>query len=183
MKRNLLFQLKGTCLRLLADASFGEDCADCARELDPALQTEEFFGRLISIAQRLCDRSEKRTRNRRSELATSILEYLDAAYVDPQLGLAQAADHFGLSEVYLSQFFKQEVGENFSTYVANVRLGQAQQLLADTDLPIDQVAQEVGYASTDTFRRAFRRTMGSTPSSFRHTTRSEGDPTAVRPAQ
>ena len=110
-------------------------------------------------------------RNCRSELASRVLDYVNSAYIDPQLGLAQTADRFGLSEVYLSQFFKREVGENFAAYVTKIRLAEARQLLSSTDLPIDQVALEVGYASPDTFRKAFRRTLGSTPSSFRYAAR------------
>ena len=48
---------------------------------------------------------------------------------------------------------------------ANLR--HAEELLLETAATIDEIAQQVGYTNSDSFRRAFRRVRGVSPSVFR----------------
>jgi AraC-like DNA-binding protein len=47
------------------------------------------------------------------------------------------------------------------------------ELLSETEMPINEIAQRVGYYSDQVFRRAFKRFHGVTPNEFRALSKSE----------
>lgn len=51
--------------------------------------------------------------------------------------------------------------------VANIRIEHAQQLLTSNELPIELIAEHVGFGSSSAFSLAFRRATGTTPREFR----------------
>jgi AraC-like DNA-binding protein len=52
-------------------------------------------------------------------------------------------------------------------YVAQLRIGQACQLLINTPLPINVIASDVGYGTLTHFNRQFLQRKGMTPRAFR----------------
>ena len=60
-------------------------------------------------------------------------------------------------------------GATFQLVLDRVRFDVARQLLADTQVAIDDVAAALGYASISPFMRSFRRWSGTTPGQWRHT--------------
>jgi transcriptional regulator GlxA family with amidase domain len=52
-------------------------------------------------------------------------------------------------------------------YIHALRLEEAKQMLETQDLPVEAVAQEVGYQDYGFFRRLFRRRVGMTPGQYR----------------
>ncbi len=60
-----------------------------------------------------------------------------------------------------------EQGASFASMLSEVRRAQAERLLLRTDASLDQVAEQVGYADTAAFVRAFRTWTGTTPGKFR----------------
>lgn len=99
-------------------------------------------------------------------LIDSIKSYIDENYTDDSLSLTSVADTFSISEPYLSSVFKECMNINFSTYVEQVRIDKAKELLATT-MTITEIAEKVGYYSANSFSRAFKRVMGITASSYR----------------
>jgi AraC-like DNA-binding protein len=99
--------------------------------------------------------------------------------------LTEAARELAMSERTLRRRLAEE-GTSFGALVARVHTQLAVELLSDTDLSIEDVASELGYAETASFSRAFRRWTGQPPSSFRRQTRgarpSDGGPGVVGPA-
>jgi len=77
---------------------------------------------------------------------------------------AQAA---GISENYLNRQVRQATGHSVGQWIDNARLVRAKRLLADTSLPIIEVATAVGLEDQSYFSRFFRRETGLTPSEFR----------------
>lgn len=95
-----------------------------------------------------------------------VVHYIHTHYKDP-LSLERVAKHFHVSSPYLSDQFKQHVGETFVNFLHEVRLRHACSLLASTELAITTIAHEVGYNSFKTFSRAFRQRKHMTPSDYR----------------
>jgi len=77
------------------------------------------------------------------------------------------ADKVCLSPSRLSHLFKEQVGESIIETLIKYRLRQAERLLRYTQLPIIEIALEVGFHSSDYFTRQFRSYYGITPSRFR----------------
>ena len=100
-------------------------------------------------------------------IANGIISYIDARYGDPDLSLALLADQFDISQPYLSSLFKQTHGINLSTYIENIRIEKAKDFLKTTDLTINKISEMVGYGSTNSFCRAFKRVTGISTSEYR----------------
>jgi AraC-like DNA-binding protein len=60
-----------------------------------------------------------------------------------------------------------ERGVGFQQIVDEVRFRRAVVMLAETELPIGQIAQQLGFAEPRGFRRAFRRWSGLSPQAYR----------------
>lgn len=83
------------------------------------------------------------------------------------VSLKEMADAVYLSEYHFARLFKTVTGFTPHGYLANVRIEQARKLLADTRLPIMQIARRVGYRSPSHFAHAFKATTGVSPTVFR----------------
>lgn len=73
----------------------------------------------------------------------------------------------GISSRHVMRGFKQSTGSTLHTYVEQVRLARARQLLLDTDQPMKIIASQLGFSQTSSFSAAFRRALGISPSAFR----------------
>jgi AraC family transcriptional regulator len=88
-----------------------------------------------------------------------------------ELALEEIASAAYLSEYHFARLFKQITGVTPHVYLANVRLERARRLLADTALPISEVASMVGYQSQSHFSKMFRSVTGITPKAYREATK------------
>lgn len=61
----------------------------------------------------------------------------------------------------------QEVGTSYQTLLDELRFEQARHLLDQERLPIARIAEELGYSETASFRHAFQRWSGVSPSRYR----------------
>ena len=62
---------------------------------------------------------------------------------------------------------KEKTGVNFSTYLENIRMSEAARMIKETDISLNELYISVGYNNANTFRRAFKKIYGVTPSSMR----------------
>ena len=93
-------------------------------------------------------------------------EYISKHLKEP-LTLSTVADIFSITPVYLSSWFKKNMGVNFSSYIAAARMERAIKLLCKQNSPkIHEIAAEVGIDSTATFIRQFKKHTGTTPSQY-----------------
>lgn len=82
--------------------------------------------------------------------------------------LKDVADEVFLSQNYLSELFKKEIGEGFYDFLSKYRIKKAKEILITTNLRVYEVAQKVGYNDSITFGRAFKKITGMTPNNFRN---------------
>ena len=73
----------------------------------------------------------------------------------------------GVSQAYLCRVFRQERCISPRQYISMLRLTQAKRLLADTDIPVAQVAVSVGYADALAFTRFFTSHEHMSPTAYR----------------
>lgn len=83
------------------------------------------------------------------------------------LNIERLAAKANLCPRHFSRVFRRSFGSTPGDFVERLRLGEARRLLGERGRRIEQVAEEVGFASADSFRRAFERRFGVTPSLFR----------------
>ncbi|MDQ0113702.1 response regulator transcription factor [Paenibacillus harenae] len=99
----------------------------------------------------------------------AILNYVDEHY-RKELTILVLSEHFNVNANYISQLFKKETGTTFTQYITALRMDYACRLLSETDLPINEVAEQSGYSDYFYFSRIFKRAKGTTPSSYRAST-------------
>lgn len=108
-------------------------------------------------------------RNRSSdhqELTYQITHYISEHFREP-LTLGRLATELGMSKFHLSHLFSEKIGEGFLSYLSNIRLSHACSMLAETGMPVTDIAGESGFESQRTFFRAFRARFGVTPLQYR----------------
>ncbi|MCR8631633.1 AraC family transcriptional regulator [Paenibacillus radicis (ex Xue et al. 2023)] len=105
-------------------------------------------------------------------LIRRVKEYIEIHYTDPNLSLNQISERFEMNPRYLSKLFKEEFGEKFMEYMLKIRLEEAQRLLLTTQLPVQDIAERVGYVHVISFHRAFKNMYGIPPGDYRK--RAEG---------
>lgn len=98
----------------------------------------------------------------------SLLEWVEQDYHRP-LTLRQCAGQLGMNPAYLSALFSRVVRLPFKTYLTELRLERAKELLGKADRNLADVAQAVGYASENRFRSAFKKATGLPPKLWRET--------------
>lgn len=95
-----------------------------------------------------------------------ILEYVNNNY-DKHLGLNDCANQLHISPNYISRMFKKYTQVSFITYINELRIKKALELLRDTDLSIKEIAQRVGYNNLNYFYKNFKAVTGITPRIFK----------------
>lgn len=102
-------------------------------------------------------------------LADQIADYLDEHYME-RISLDRIAQKMYVSPYYLSKIFKSQIGESPIHYLIRIRMERAKELLrGDADLPITEVAEQVGYEDVYHFSKLFKKAYGIPPSKCRRT--------------
>ena len=96
----------------------------------------------------------------------NVLSYINEYYSD-DLTLEMVAEHSGFSKFHFSRLFKKYTNTTFYDYLILKRIQAAEQLLADADLSITEVALRTGFSSISTFNRTFKRKKNCTPREYR----------------
>jgi transcriptional regulator GlxA family with amidase domain len=101
----------------------------------------------------------------RNHIHPAVHAVQDAITRDPAKpwNLNRLARIAGASNRHLSRLFQEHAGMNITDYRNRLRVALARQLLSQTRLDIEQVAERAGFGSTRQLRRAWRRLYGTTP--------------------
>lgn len=114
------------------------------------------------IKPNLYIKDKKEDKKTYSKSIEKSLRYIEDNYKN-HISLIDVAKHIYLSHEYFSRLFKEEVGENFSTYLTVYRINKAKELIKGTDMKISQIAMEVGYSNPGYFSKNYKKYMGVSP--------------------
>ncbi|MGD7653911.1 MAG: helix-turn-helix transcriptional regulator [Verrucomicrobiales bacterium] len=117
-------------------------------------------------------------RSHRELLVARMLEYAENHYGQP-LGLDDLAREMRMNRSYLSHLFSTSMGIPFRSYVKQLRMDRARELLTHPQLRIADVAYRVGYTDPNRFRLDFKQHTALAPSKWR--TRQEPNIPTVHP--
>ncbi|MBO9651201.1 MAG: GlxA family transcriptional regulator [Variovorax sp.] len=82
------------------------------------------------------------------------------AHLKDDLSVPALASRASMSERTFARVFRSETGTTPAEFVENARIDAARRLAEESDLPAKRLADAVGYANVDGFRRAFSRRLG-----------------------
>ncbi len=171
MAKLLTNDLYATYVRIKSKLKMKEEAGEKAKEFKNLAfdrrNSKQWYQELCESYCRLCEIVTRRKKNYNNQLVDEVTRFIHSNYMDPQLSLCSVASRFGLTEANLSYYFKERTGENFSAYIENIRIEEACRLLEKGDVPINEIAEVVGYNSAHSFRRAFKRAKAISPTDFK----------------
>ncbi|QGQ93976.1 AraC family transcriptional regulator [Paenibacillus psychroresistens] len=94
------------------------------------------------------------------------IAFMNANYAH-NTSISEVAGHVGLSSYYFIRLFQQHTKLTPHQYMTHIRMEKAVQLLRKSTLPIEEIAEKVGFSSGNYFIKVFRKWVGMSPGQFR----------------
>jgi len=110
--------------------------------------------------------------NKNSQKMKMAVEYIEENYAS-DLNMAVVSNYISMNYSLFSYSFKQYTGSNFVNFLKDIRMKKAKELLAETDMKIIEISQEVGYDNEKHFMKIFKAACGVSPSEYRKNMRVE----------
>lgn len=105
--------------------------------------------------------------NKAGIIITNAREYIKKQGLEESFSIDMLAQYLNISKSYLSKLYKEETGESIWNYVMRLRIAKAKELLVRTDATNFAIAKAIGYSSEYHFSRAFSKTVGMPPSTYK----------------
>ena len=93
----------------------------------------------------------------------SIVNYVDNHYREENMSLGMLSERFSYTEKYLSSLFKKNMHIGFISYLNNLRIQYAIELIQKRKMSIREISEECGYRDYSYFSRVFKKSTGKTP--------------------
>lgn len=167
MRKQLIYEMKSTLIKVIPNVNENEQLLTHIDKISASKIIEKSFEEISAMYRNICDLIGKLKSSHNVEMINGIIKYLEEHYMEQELGLYKVSSQFNISEGYLSHFFKEQTEENFTDYVEKIRMAHAVELLKDKSISINDIAEKVGYNSVQSFRRAFKKIKGVSPSLMR----------------
>lgn len=130
---------------------------------------EQMIGIIRESYTKLCDMISETLPLVRPATQEAILSIITEKGMDPNCSLQMMADYFDMSVSNFSHHFKKTMGQNFKEYIDQLRIQKSIQLLRDSEETLEAISLQVGYTSTSSFIRSFKKMVGTTPGQYRST--------------
>nr|WP_275691005.1 AraC family transcriptional regulator [Paenibacillus aceris] len=124
----------------------------------------EFFLLLLGLEGGAANSGSPRSED--EQLIGDVLSYLIAHYQD-ELHVDDLLEHFPVSRSRLFNLFKETTGSTIKQFLSDYRLNKAKRLLVETDLPVTEVAADVGFGDISHFFHVFKKGTSHTPKQYR----------------
>lgn len=95
-----------------------------------------------------------------------LIQYMSEHY-RRNISLHDLAVYVSMDEKYVSTLFKKKTGINVIQHIHRLRIQEAKQMLAHTDLTIAEIGVRVGYENDNYFIKTFKRFTDLTPNAYR----------------
>jgi len=131
------------------------------------MEINEELGRLCTLLMaESWHPEEKGMRDTGKKSVVPVKEYLDAHYTE-KITLDDLSRIFYINKYYLTRMFKDRFGITISSYLINIRVTHAKQMLRFTDMSIEEIGQACGLGQAHYFSRVFKAVEGVAPSIYR----------------
>ncbi|AJY76842.1 helix-turn-helix domain-containing protein [Paenibacillus beijingensis] len=171
----ILLQLAVVCIRtfngIIGASRGGFEMQDYYREIDRLevmRDWKEWFQALFARYRiRIEEMNAQRNSGKATKMIQEALEYIEVHYSDPNLNVDSIAEKFGYSANYFAKLFKETTGAYINDHIRGIKIGRAKNLLKETKLAVNEIAELTGYLNKNYFFYAFKKDTGMTPLSYR----------------
>ena len=122
--------------------------------------------KMINIFSAICENVRTTRDSSEDKLKEKLVSYIHKHYRE-NFSLNDMAEEFNYTPTYLSEIFKDRIGENFIEFLNKYRISIAKDLLANTGKKINEIAEEAGYNNVTSFIRVFKKYEGVSPGKFK----------------
>ncbi|NRD80991.1 response regulator [Bacillus sp. BRMEA1] len=140
---------------------------NCQQSIGKLNSQSKVLEQLVQLAQLIIEKVRMARFSNGKLIVDSVRNYLDKHYGN-EISLTFLSELFHINSAYLSETFKQQIGQNLSDYLVNIRMEKARNFLKDKQLKIIDVSNLVGFANSGYFSTVFKKHFGKTPVEYRN---------------
>ncbi|MEP6806642.1 MAG: AraC family transcriptional regulator [Flavobacterium sp.] len=131
--------------------------------------TEQIVNTIITVvARNIALKLPKNIKETTGEMVLEILHYIQENIFNPKnLKSDKISEHFNISLNYLGKYFKKQTGETLQEYISNYKLRLIEARLLNSDMRINEIADELNFSDESHLNKVFRKHKGMNPSEFR----------------
>lgn len=137
-----------------------------AKRIEKIRTVEEGINMHHEMIYQYCELVNKHSMKNYSPLIQKVIALVDFD-LTADLTLHSQADRLNVNASYLSTLFKKETGMTLTEYVAKKRIDHSAFLLRNTNMQIQNVAQNCGIYDVNYFTKMFKKRIGKTPKEYR----------------
>ena len=135
------------------------------KELINLSTLKEFRRKIEQILNQLYQKNRKDTEEK--DVCAKAMNYIVENYANEQLNLNFLGELTGMTPSYLSKLFKEKYNVTIPDCISQTRIQHAKQQLKDTNMSIQNIAEQNGFLDSNSFIRTFKRQEGITPGVYR----------------
>jgi AraC family transcriptional regulator, melibiose operon regulatory protein len=107
----------------------------------------------------------KRHSGKTSISVFALIQFINEHYME--LSLEQTANHFHIHPKYLTRLLKKYTSKGYMEIIQELRMEKAVFLLQNTQLNINEIAENCGFSNINNFYKHFKNTYNKTPKEYR----------------
>ncbi|ULO09387.1 response regulator [Paenibacillus sp. 19GGS1-52] len=126
---------------------------------------------IITVCSQLMDTIASERQSSYKQLIDQAKEYIRSHYEESDISIGRVCQHLHISTGYFSSIFKKEMKMTFVSYLLQIRLEAAKELLRSTELKAFEIAEKIGFADPNYFSFCFRKKYGQSPKEYKNSSR------------
>ncbi|RNB83274.1 DNA-binding response regulator [Brevibacillus nitrificans] len=134
---------------------------------------QEAKNRVIDICEKIMSSIASGRHHTYKRLVDQAIAYTHRHFQSPDISIHKVCADLHISPGYFSSIFKRETKTTFVTYLLQLRMEKAKELLRTTDLKTFEIAEQVGYSDANYFSFCFRKHVGLSAKEYRNSSGKE----------
>lgn len=127
------------------------------------LLTESVLYYALSFFDNKTCEQETDEQNNSNKVFQNIVDYIDYHYRESDISLNRLANIFSYTEKYLSSLFKKNMQIGFVSYLNNLRIQYACELIKKGNMNMSEISLKCGYNDYSYFSKVFKKITGHSP--------------------
>lgn len=123
---------------------------------------------LCEVAEQLHrQQNGEKTKKTQKQIYHDIEDYV-RSHATTYVTVEEIAEHFGYNTKYLSHMFREISGIPLKQYLLRCKVDEANYMLSETNLPVNLLAEAVGFRDSNNFMKCYKKMTGLTPTQYRN---------------
>ena len=126
----------------------------------------EFRDAFLDAVYKENSRFMENTGDTQTEKMIQAVDYIKKNF-QTDINMAVVSNYVSMNYSLFSTAFKNYTGQNFVSYVRDLRISEAKKLLLESQLRVNDIGEKVGYDNSKHFMKNFKAVVGVSPTEFR----------------